>query len=104
VSPADLPEGIGLPDVIEHAAVVGILAGLINSASAYMNAPDGSEEEARFEGVLTLNIAQAMTISEDQMANLLLAACSLIVAVAPEEDAQAWFTHQDEKIQEALRG
>jgi hypothetical protein len=97
-----MSEPIDKRTVMSHAGIVGLSGELLNIAGAYLGAPEGTEEEQAAEDALTAFLTGVVTLDDDSMSNLLLALASLIVATAPQDDVQAWFDNQAERIAEAL--
>jgi hypothetical protein len=88
--------------VVQHAAIIGLTAELLNVTATYLDAPNDTEQETLAEEALADHLRIMVALGDDPVSNILLALASLIVAVAPEDEVQAWFTNQAERIQEAL--
>ncbi|QGJ92718.1 hypothetical protein QDA04_gp48 [Microbacterium phage Megan] len=98
-SAAGLPDGFTPDDVADHAVTLQMSSMLINATSAYLEAPTGEdgEAEANLDG-----LAQRLSASPEAAGRVLLCLASVLVATAPQEDVQAWFSEQAERVKEAL--
>lgn len=94
-----LPDGFTPDDVADHAVTLQMASMLINATSAYLEAPEGedSEAEANLDG-----LAQRLSGSPEAAGRVLLCLASVLVATAPQDDVQAWFTEQAQRVAEAL--
>lgn len=97
----DLPEGVGLSDVEDHAVTIQLAGQLINTTSNYLTADAGSEAEKAAEDYLDV-LASKISESPDAAGRVLLCLASLVVGTAEQDQVQAWFTEQSQHIMDAL--
>ena len=99
---ADLPEGVGLEDVQDHAVTIQLAGQLINATSEYLTADAGSEAEQVAEDYLDM-LASKISDSPDAAGRVLLMLASMLVGVAEQDKVQAWFSEQSAHIMAVLR-
>lgn len=93
-------------DLRRHGWAIFTMGDVINKASHYLEATDGSPEEEEAERVLGEIIGDVTraTVPRMALADLIMSFASLVCAVAPQAEVQAWFDDQGQHIREALGG
>lgn len=99
---ADLPEGVGMPDVRNHAVNVSIAGSLVNLTGKYLTAEEGSPAEAEAETELNDFIERIVDFGPEVAGGVLLIFASLVTQTGDESTVQAWFDEQGQQIAAAL--
>lgn len=99
---ADLPEGVSIPDVYEHARNLSLAANMITLAGAYLTSDEGTEAEARAEEEWSSLLDNVLASGPELAGGLILALASVITQTGDQERVQAWFDEQAEHVKQAL--
>ena len=97
----ELPEGVGIEDVEEHAVTLQVAGELINRTSAYLSTEQGTPEEVTAERMLEA-LADKISGSPKMAGSVVLCLASLIVNASDQVAVQTWFTEQAEHVKAAL--
>lgn len=97
----ELPEGVGIEDVEEHAVTLQLAGELINRTSGYLGAEAGSAEEGMAERLLD-ELATKISDSPKAAGSVLLCLASVVVNASDQDAVQRWFTEQAEHVKAAL--
>jgi hypothetical protein len=89
-------------EVLEHAATMALTAQVINTVSAYLSAPDDTEEERAHEDAMVDMMNDIGRMPMIAVQDLVLSLVTLICTIGDEEQLQAYFDFHAAKVKGAL--
>jgi hypothetical protein len=99
-----LPEGVELADLQDHAQHVILAGQLINMTGMQLAAPEGSEEQAIAEMMLLRTVERLTSLHPSDVGNVVLILLNIIQGIGSQEEVQRWFDEQLESVKELLEG
>ncbi|QNL30263.1 hypothetical protein SEA_CLEARASMUD_53 [Microbacterium phage ClearAsMud] len=93
-----LPEGFDVEDARTHALSLSIVGNLLNHTGAYLTAEPGTEAEREAEDELNEFVERITMLGPITTGKALLVFASLVTATGDQEQVQAWFTEQSDKV------
>lgn len=97
----DLPEGVEVADVENHAITLRVAGELINATSRYLGSAADTPEEVLAERMLNA-LAERLASSETMAGSVLLCLASALVNTADNDLLQAWFNEQAARVNAVL--